>query len=72
VIEDITLIFRNAKSLVKHLLEGDLTKRYGNLKKGVADIKFYLLFKDLDWGKRVLLKYPAPYLHKGEVKYVSL
>lgn len=27
--------FRNAKSLVKHLLVSDLTKRYGNLKGGI-------------------------------------
>jgi len=26
---------RNAKSLVKHLLVSDLTKRYGNLKGGI-------------------------------------
>ena len=29
----------NAKSLVKHLLTQDLSKRYGNLKGGVDDIK---------------------------------
>jgi hypothetical protein len=28
--------FRNAKSLVKHLLVADLTKRYGNLKGGMT------------------------------------
>lgn len=28
----------DAKSLVKHLLVADLTKRYGNLKGGVNDI----------------------------------
>ena len=30
---------KNAKSIVKHLLIADLTKRYGNLKNGVNDIK---------------------------------
>ena len=39
----------NAKSLVKHLLEADLSKRYGNLKNGVDDIKKHRLFKDFDW-----------------------
>jgi len=29
----------DAKSLVKHLLTSDLSKRYGNLKNGVKDIK---------------------------------
>lgn len=29
----------NAKSLVKHLLEADLSKRYGNLKGGRIKVK---------------------------------
>ena len=43
------LIFRNAKSLVKHLLVADLTKRYGNLKGGVNDIKNHRWFNQIDW-----------------------
>ena len=39
----------HAKSLVKHLVEHDLTKRYGNLKNGVADIKDHRYFKEIDW-----------------------
>ena len=39
----------NAKSLVKHLLEADLSKRYGNLKGGVNDIKNHRLFKGFEW-----------------------
>lgn len=38
---------KNAKSLVKHLLVADLTKRYGNLKGGVNDIKTHRWFADL-------------------------
>ena len=45
----------NAKSLVKHLLEHDLSKRYGNLKGGVNDIKNHRFFKNVDWN--ALLKY---------------
>ena len=41
--------FRNAKSLVKHLLVADLTKRYGNLKGGVNDIKNHRWFNQIDW-----------------------
>ncbi len=40
---------RNAKSLVKHLLVSDLSKRYGNLKNGAADIKNHRWFSNIDW-----------------------
>jgi serine/threonine protein kinase len=59
----------NAKSLVKHLLEADLTKRYGNLKGGVADVKGHRLFKSLDFTKLSLKQIAAPYTPK--VKSVS-
>ena len=39
----------NAKSLVKHLLEAELSKRYGNLKGGVNDIKNHRFFKGFEW-----------------------
>ena len=45
----------NAKSLVKHLLVQDLSKRYGNLKGGVDDIKNHRFFKELDWS--AIIKY---------------
>ena len=54
----------NAKSLVKHLLEGDLTKRYGNLKGGVNDIKNHRLFKSFSWSDLVERKISAPYIPK--------
>ena len=41
----------NAKSLIKHLLDSDLTKRYGNLKNGVKDITGHRFFKNLEWDK---------------------
>jgi serine/threonine protein kinase len=34
------------KSLVKHLLRRDLSKRYGNLKNGVEDIKTHRFFEN--------------------------
>ena len=52
----------NAKSLVKHLLEGDLTKRYGNLKGGVNDIKEHRFFNDLDWEKLNKMELLPPYV----------
>jgi protein kinase A len=39
----------NGKSLVKHLLVADLTKRFGNMKGGVNDIKNHRFFSGFDW-----------------------
>ncbi len=52
---------RNAKSLVKHLLVADLSKRYGNLKRGVDDIKKHRWFKNLDWQALLEKRIPVPY-----------
>lgn len=51
-----------AKDLVKHLLDGDLTKRYGNLRGGVADIKEHKWFSGVDWDKLLRKEIPAPYI----------
>ena len=37
------------KSLVKHLLRRDLSKRFGNLVGGVKDIKDHRFFEKIDW-----------------------
>lgn len=52
---------RNAKSLVKHLLVADLTKRYGNLKNGVNDIKNHRWFAGLEWNRLFSRDQPMPY-----------
>lgn len=57
---------KNAKSLIKHLLVADLTKRYGNLKGGVADIKKHRWFKTIDW--KVLYDKKIIPLYKPEIK----
>lgn len=54
----------NAKSLVKHLLEADLTKRYGNLKGGVNDIKGHRFFKSFDWEKLISKQLAPIYVPK--------
>ena len=54
----------NAKSLVKHLLVQDLSKRYGNLKGGVNDIKNHRFFKNMDWNALLNKKIKAPYVPK--------
>ncbi len=53
---------KNAKSLVKHLLQADLSKRYGNLKGGIADIKGHRFFKGLVWEDLLGKKLKAPYV----------
>lgn len=37
------------KDILKNLLQVDLTKRFGNLKNGVADIKGHRWFSSTDW-----------------------
>jgi hypothetical protein len=54
----------NAKSLVKHLLEADLSKRYGNLRGGVNDIKNHRFFKGLDWSKLLQMELKPLYIPK--------
>jgi len=49
------------KSLVKHLLRRDLSKRYGNLKNGVEDIKGHRFFEFLNWQNLLMKKIEAPY-----------
>ncbi|KAI9099282.1 kinase-like domain-containing protein [Phlyctochytrium arcticum] len=57
-----------AKDLVKRLLSPDLTKRYGNLRGGVNDIKRHKWFAGIDWEKLRALQVQAPYIPplKGE------
>lgn len=56
--------FRNAKSIIKHLIEGDLTKRYGNLKGGFEDIKNHRFYKSVDWTKLLSKQLTMPYIPK--------
>ena len=48
------------KDLLRNLLQVDLTKRYGNLKNGVLDIKNHNWFQAIDWiqvyQKKVIIK----------------
>lgn len=52
---------RNAKSLVKHLLVSDLSKRYGNLRGGANDIKNHRWFNGIDWARLLNKDLPTPY-----------
>jgi serine/threonine protein kinase len=54
----------NAKSIIKHLLDSDLTKRYGNLKNGVKDITEHRFFKGVEWDKLLKKEIEPPYVPK--------
>lgn len=38
-----------AKSIIRHLTDKDLSKRYGNLKYGVEDVKNHRFFADVNF-----------------------
>ncbi len=40
---------KDARSLVKHLLQADLSKRYGNLKNASQDVKNHRFFDIINW-----------------------
>lgn len=52
----------NLKSLIKHLLRRDLSKRFGNLKNGAKDIKEHRFFADLNYDDLLSRKLKPPYL----------
>ncbi|CAJ0944541.1 unnamed protein product, partial [Mesorhabditis belari] len=52
------------KDLLKNLLQVDLTKRFGNLKNGVADIKNHKWFGSTDWIAIYQRRVEAPFLPK--------
>lgn len=58
------------KSLVKHLLRRDLSKRYGNLKNGAQDLKEHRFFEDIDYNELLQRKLKAP--HNPEIKELKI
>lgn len=52
---------KQVKSLVKHLLRRDLSKRYGNMIGGVNDIKSHRLFEKINWDDLISKKIKLPY-----------
>ncbi|XP_003744747.1 cAMP-dependent protein kinase catalytic subunit alpha isoform X2 [Galendromus occidentalis] len=53
------------KDLLKNLLQVDLTKRYGNLKNGVNDIKNHRWFAQTDWISIYRKEIEAPFLPRN-------
>lgn len=54
------------KSMVKHLLRRDLSKRFGNMVNGVADIKEHRFFSHLNWSELLAKTVEVPF--KPELK----
>ncbi|KAJ3116187.1 serine/threonine protein kinase, AGC [Phlyctochytrium bullatum] len=52
----------HAKDLVRRLLTPDLSRRYGNLKNGAADIRSHPWFEGIDWDAMLRLEIEPPYL----------
>lgn len=52
----------DAKSLIKHLLVADTTKRYGCLKNGVKDIVNHSFFDGFNWRDFIFLRMQPPYV----------
>ncbi|XP_059351021.1 cAMP-dependent protein kinase catalytic subunit 1 isoform X2 [Daphnia carinata] len=52
------------KDLLRYLLQVDLTKRFGNLKNGVNDIKNHRWFQSTDWIAIYQKKVEAPFIPK--------
>ena len=52
------------KELLRNLLQVDLTKRYGNLKNGVDDIKGHRWFLSTDWLNIYYRKVEPPFVPK--------
>ncbi len=57
-------LIRDAKSLIRHLLTIDVTKRYGCMKSGVKDIIDHRFFRDFDWRGLLYMNLDAPYTPK--------
>lgn len=57
-------IDKDGKSLIKHLLVGDVSKRYGCLKRGVKDIIQHKFFQDFNWNGLLFRTMRPPYVPK--------
>uniref|UniRef100_A0A1B6MNN8 cAMP-dependent protein kinase n=1 Tax=Graphocephala atropunctata TaxID=36148 RepID=A0A1B6MNN8_9HEMI len=55
---------KELKDLIDKLLQVDVTKRFGNLKKGVEDIKRHAWFKQIDWMELLNRRVTSPYVPK--------
>lgn len=61
------------KDLIKNMLQADLSKRYGNMKNGVKDIKNHKWFREINWmailNRKVSAKYQPQCSKPGDTGY---
>lgn len=58
----------SAKSIIKHLTDHDLSRRYGNLKHGSDDVKNHRFFNDVSFLNIVTQKVKPPYVPSANLK----
>ncbi|KAI8331213.1 kinase-like domain-containing protein [Chlamydoabsidia padenii] len=52
----------NAKDLLRRLLTSDLSKRFGNLRKGAEDVKCHAWFEGVDFNRLLARQHRPPYV----------
>lgn len=52
------------KDLIEHMLQTDLSKRFGNLKNGINDIKNHPWFKSINWNSLYNRQMEPPFVPK--------
>lgn len=57
---------KDLRTLIENILQVDLTRRYGNLKDGVDDIKQHPWFNDINWSQIYQQNVKAPFEPKVE------
>lgn len=52
------------KDLIGHTLQVDITRRYGNLKDGIIDLKNHKWFREIDWDSLLNSRIRPPFIPK--------
>ena len=55
-------LHENAINLIMKLMEGDASRRYGNLRHGAGDVFAHPWFREVDWERLAAREIVAPYL----------
>ncbi len=61
----------DVKSLIRHLTEHDLSKRYGNLVNGSGDVRSHRFFKTTDFAQIASQQTIPPYIPESDPKVIK-